>query len=183
MNQFFIRYGLLFIGIILDFILKPFLPSNFGYQSFIIESLFGLIALLLVTRNMPLNKKMVVALFYGLFVELNTFNSHLIPLVSILSIVMLSHITWELIGNLFLEKVIHLFVLISGTLFIKFVFGHLVGVTQASFINYITYEYILTILLNLGSILILLFFETRLFDYQTQRERIRRRREHISMLD
>lgn len=183
MSQFFIRYGLLFIGIILDFIIKPFLPSTFGYQSFILESLFSVIALLLVTRHMPLSKKIVVSLIFGLFVETNTFNSNLIPLISIFSIVLISHVTWELGGNLFLEKAIHLFVLISGYLFIKFVFGHLFGMTNASLINYITYEYILTILMNIVAIVILLVFESQLFDFQTQRERIRRRREHISMLD
>lgn len=183
MNKFVSRYALLIIGILLDLIVNPLLPSNFGFQGFNIQVMFGLIGLFLVTRSMDLGKKMMVASVYGFIIELQLYDSNLIFLLSVLLIVLISHYTWPIIGSSPLEKGIHLFILCSSFLFVSFLFARFIKMISASFINFITYQFILTMLLCIVLIMIMLIIETRLFDIRTQKERIRKRREHISMLD
>lgn len=183
MSKFIARYSLLFIGIFIDIILSSIVGLNYGYQSFIITPYAGVIGLLLVTRKLDMDKKLLVAFLYALLVEMSSINSNLIHLITIMTLVFVSEFIWTILGNSFVEKAVSLFFLVSLNIFIRFGLGKLLDMTSASFITFVTYEYVLTMFYNLVIILVMLVIELTITDRLTQKERIKKRHEHITMWD
>lgn len=182
MSKFLSRYSLLFIGILLDLIVSSFLPVHFGYQSFVLAPYFSIAALMLVIRNFSLEKKLLVSGLFGIYVEMGHYNTNMILLTTILMIALLCHIIWPILGNSMLEKGILVFFLISSLLFSRYILATLFKMTDISLVSFITYEFILTMLLNIVVIAIIVLIDSLLFDFRNQKDQIKRRREHISLI-
>ena len=183
MIRFFKRYLLIFIGIIFDFIVNGFLPVTFGYQGFVLTAYFGFAGLILSTRKFSLEKKLFTSFLYGVFLEVQVFNSSLIILLSILLITVIGHVIQDIFGNSMVEKGILLFFEISFLEISSYLLATILGKIKIGLVSFLTYQFILTILLNIVVIFVMLLIESVIIDKKIQNERIRKRREHISLIE
>lgn len=183
MSKFFKQNILIFIGIVFDLIVSSYLPTVFGYQGFIITPYFAVSGLILTVLPLNLSTKLLTSFIFGLYVEIQYFDSYLTFLLSILLVTYLIYISQNAFGNTFFEKSIALFFFISLLSIINFALANLFSMIKISIGAYMTYEFIITILFNIISIVIMLIIESFLIDKRIQRERIKKRSEHISLIE
>lgn len=183
MKQFLKRYGLFFLGIIFDFFASGLLPSSFGYDGFIVVPYFGFAALILVTRKLDLVRKLVISFLYGVFIEMQLFDTSFVPIISIMLIAFLTHLVQDIFSNTFLEKGILLFFAISLLEITIYVISTVINKISIGFVSYLTYQFILTMIFNIVVIFIMLLIESLFIDRQIQKQRIKKKREHISLLE
>lgn len=183
MSEFLRRYALLFIAIVLDLIFSAFISNAFGYRSFIVTPYFGLFALLLTTRKKDYLSKILITFIYGVFLELQLVDSNFIVLFSLLLGVSISTISWEILGDSVFEKGIILYTHLAIIIFTKFMLAKLFGLSSASWLSFLTYEFVITMIVNLVFLLIVLAIDSKLIDRSIQLERIKKRSEHISIFD
>lgn len=183
MINFIRRYLLIFIGLIIDFFLSGMLPSTFGYQGFVITPYFGFIGLMLVNRRFDLSKRLIVSFLFALIIEIQLFNSSYIPMLSIMILAVIGYLINDIFSNTFLEKGIFLFFAISLLELTSYTLAHIFSKIDIGFVAFLTYQFILTMIFNLIAIIGMLLIESFLVDQSIQRQRIKKRRENISLLE
>lgn len=160
MKKFFYQTRLIWIGIIFDLLLSGFTGTAYGYSTFIITPLFSVMGVVLSTLNKPLRYKVITGILFGLFLEAQYLNTNLILISSLLLTILIIHPFTSMVSDHFIEKGILLFVSCGLYLLLIFTLGTILGNTDHSFTSFLTYEFIISVILNVISIIVMLFIES-----------------------